>query len=57
MIDCGLDFDRWYPSARRMAGAATLLATRPWDARRHRRALDTLGERFEMRVGPVPADT
>jgi antitoxin (DNA-binding transcriptional repressor) of toxin-antitoxin stability system len=25
MIDCGLDFDRWYPGARRMAGAAAFL--------------------------------
>jgi hypothetical protein len=27
MIDCGLDFDRWYPKARQMAGATALLAT------------------------------
>ncbi|HEY2717123.1 MAG TPA: hypothetical protein VGI73_12960 [Solirubrobacterales bacterium] len=51
MIDCGLDFDRWYPGARRMAGATALLATQPWDAPRYRQALDTLGERFDVRVG------
>lgn len=53
MVDCGLDFDRWYPGARRMAGATALLATRRRDAPRYRKALDTLGERFDVRVGPV----
>ncbi len=53
MIDCGLDFDRWYPRARRMAGATALLATQPWDASRYRKTLDTLGERFNVRAGPV----
>jgi hypothetical protein len=53
MIDCGLDFDRWYPSARRMAGATALLATQPWDASRYRKTLDTLGERFDVQVGPA----
>lgn len=53
MIDCGLDFDRWYPSARRMAGATALLATQPWDASHYRRTLATLGERFDVQVGPA----
>lgn len=53
MIDCGLDFDRWYPSVRRMAGATALLATQPWDASHYRKTLDTLGERFDVRVGPA----
>jgi hypothetical protein len=53
MIDCGLDFDRWYPGPRRMTGAAALLATQPWDASRYRKALDTLGERFDVQVGPA----
>jgi hypothetical protein len=53
MIDCGLDFDRWYPKARQMAGATALLATQPWDASHYRKALDTLGRRFEVRVGPM----
>jgi hypothetical protein len=53
MIDCGLDFDRWYPTARRLAGATAFLATQPWDAPRYRKTLDTLGERFEVRVGPA----
>jgi len=54
MIDCGLDFDRWYPGARRMAGAAALLATRSRDASHYRETLDTLGERFDVQVGPAP---
>jgi len=53
MFDCGLDFDRWYPAARRMTGAAAFLATQPRDARRYRKTLDTLGERFDVRVGPA----
>lgn len=53
MIDCGLDFDRWYPGARRMAGAAALLATQPWDASRYRKTLDTVGERFDVQAGPA----
>ena len=53
MVDCGLDFDRWYPKARRMAGATALLATQPWDAPRYRKTLDTLGERFDVQVGPA----
>lgn len=53
VMECGLDFDRWYPKARQVAGATALLATQPWDSRRYRRALDTLGERFDVRVGPA----
>lgn len=57
MTDCGLDFDRWYPGPRRMAGAMALLATQPRDAARYRRTLDTIGERFDVQVGPAPAGT
>jgi hypothetical protein len=53
MIDCGLDFDRWYPKARQMAGATAFLATQRRDASKYRKTLDTLGERFDVRVGPV----
>ncbi len=51
MMDCGLDFDRWYPKHRRMAGAMALLATQRSDSSHYREALDTLGERFGVRVG------
>lgn len=53
MVDCGLDFDRWYQKARQMAGATALLATQPWDASHYRKTLDTLGERFDVQVGPA----
>ena len=53
MMDCGLDFDRWYPKARQMAAATALLATQPWDAPRYRKTLDTLGQRFDVQVGRV----
>jgi len=57
MIDCGLDFDRWYPWPRRMAGATALLATQHGDAARYRGTLDKLGERFDVRVGPASGAT
>lgn len=53
MIDCGLDFDRWYPMPRRMTGASAFLATQPRDAYHYRKALDALGGRFDLRVGPA----
>ncbi len=53
MMDCGLDFDRWYPQVRRLAGAAALLATQRSDSSHYRETLDTLGERFGVRVGRV----
>ena len=53
MMDCGLDFDRWYPKVRQMAGATAHLATQPWDASHYRKTLDTLGQRFDVQVGRV----
>ena len=49
MMDRGLDFDRWYPKARQLAGATAFLATQPWDGPRLRKTLEKLGERFEVR--------
>ena len=49
-MDCGLDFDRWYPRVRQLAGATALLATQPRDSKHYRRTLDTLGKRFDVRV-------
>jgi hypothetical protein len=51
MLGCGLDYDRWYPNVRRLAGATALLATQRRDSKHYRRTLDTLGERFGVRVG------
>ncbi len=49
VMDCGLDFDRWYPRVRQLAGATALVATQPWDSKHYRKTLDTLGERFDVR--------
>jgi hypothetical protein len=48
MMDCGLDFDRWYPKVRQLAGATALLATQTRDSKHYRRTLDTLVARFEL---------
>lgn len=56
-MDCGLDFDRWYPALRRTAGAAAFLVTQSRDSTHYRKALDTVGERFDVRVGPAGAVT
>lgn len=53
MMGCGLDFDRWYPKVRQIAGATALLATQRSDSSHYRETLDTLGERFGVRVGRV----
>lgn len=53
MMNCGLDFDRWYPMPRRLAGAAAFLASQPHDAKQLRRTLESVGERFSVRVGVV----
>ena len=51
IMDCGLDFDRWYPRVRQLAGATALLATQRRDSKHYRKTLDTLGERFDIRAG------
>jgi hypothetical protein len=53
--DCGLDFDLWYPLPRRLAGTARFLLTHRREREHHRRALDTLRERFDIRCGPLSA--
>jgi hypothetical protein len=53
MMDCGLDFDSWYPKVRQLAGGAAFFATQPWDLKRHRKTLDTLGKRFDIRAGEI----
>ena len=51
--DCGLDFDRWYPLPRRLAGTARFMLTHRRDREHLRRALDTVRERFDVRCGPL----
>ncbi|MGW0045163.1 FAD-dependent oxidoreductase [Rhodococcus sp. NPDC003348] len=51
--DCGLNFDRWYPMHRQLQGAARFAVTSHRDREHHRRTLDTVGERFDIRCGPL----
>ena len=54
-LDCGVDFDRWYPFPRRMAATARFMLTHRRDRDHLRHILDTVGERFDVRCGPFPA--
>lgn len=51
--DCGLDFDRWYPAPRRLAGQLRFLATHKRDRARYRAALDTYSASTGVRCGPL----
>lgn len=54
--ECGLDYNRWYPMPRQLAGTARFMATHHRDRAHLRRTLDTVRERFDVRCGPlVPA--
>jgi hypothetical protein len=55
LLDCGLDFDRWYPVPRRMAGIMEFLRTNRRDRKHHRKTLDTIRDRFDVRGGPINA--
>jgi hypothetical protein len=52
-LECGLDFDRWYPLPRRMVGTARFMLTHRRDRERQRQILDTVRERFDVRCGPL----
>ena len=51
--ECGLDFDRWYPMPRRLTATATFVRSHRAERKRHRRTLDTIRERFDVRCGPL----
>ncbi len=51
--ECGLDFDRWYPWHRRTAAALRFMRTHRGESAGLRHTLDTIGERFEVRCGPL----
>jgi hypothetical protein len=53
LMGCGLDYDRWYPLPRRTLGAAKTLASHRRSRGHHRRTLDTIAERFDVRSGPL----
>jgi hypothetical protein len=51
--DYGLDFDRWYPSPRRLVLTARAMLTHRRDREHCRQTLDTVRERFDVRCGPL----
>ncbi|MEZ5960696.1 MAG: hypothetical protein R3C30_09785 [Hyphomonadaceae bacterium] len=51
VAQCGLDFDRWYPKLRQLAGAAMFLISSKGESAHHRQTLKTLSERFGVRCG------
>ena len=50
---CGVDFNRWYPLPRRTLNTARFMLSRRRDSDHHRRILDTVRERFDVRCGPL----
>jgi Pyridine nucleotide-disulphide oxidoreductase len=52
-LDCGLDFERWYPLPRRMISTARFMLTHRREREHQRRTLDTVRERFDVRCGPL----
>lgn len=50
----GLDFDRWYPPHRRLAGQLQFMRKHKRDRQHHRRALDAFSQRVGVRCGPLP---
>jgi hypothetical protein len=57
VLDCGLDFERWYPLPRRMIGTARFMRTHRREREHQRRTLDTVRERFGVRCGPLAQGT
>jgi len=53
ILGCGLDYDLWYPPHRRLVGTAAVLRTHRRDREHHRRTLETLRHRFDVRCGPL----
>lgn len=53
LLDCGLDYDRWYPFPRRMLFTMDFLRTHSRDRKHHRKTLDTVRERFGVRGGLI----
>jgi hypothetical protein len=53
LLDCGLDFDRWYPLPRRIVGTAQFMLTHRRGREHLRHTLDTVRERFDVRCGPL----
>lgn len=52
-LECGLDFDRWFPLHRRLLSMARFAATHRREREHWRRTLDTVAQRFDVRCGPL----
>jgi thioredoxin reductase len=50
----GLDLDAWYPLPRRLPRTVKFLLTHRREREHHRRTLDTVRDRFDVRCGPLP---
>lgn len=57
MIDCGLDFDRWFPTYRRMIAAVKLRRDRDQYVATFKQALDRSREVYGIRCGPLAHST
>lgn len=55
LLQCGLDYNLWYPVPRQVAGLARFLATHHARRRHDQRTLDTIATRFGVRCGPLAA--
>ncbi|EHB50460.1 FAD dependent oxidoreductase [Mycolicibacterium rhodesiae JS60] len=51
--DCGLDFNRWFPAPRQLAGTAQFALTHRRGREHLRHTLDTVRDRFDVRCGPL----
>ena len=49
----GLDFDRWYPPLRQLAGQIQMLRINKQGHGRFQRALDTFSRQMNIRCGPI----
>lgn len=50
---CRLDFDRWYPPPRRLAGQIRFMVRHKRQREHYRRTLGTIAERFGVPCGPI----
>lgn len=53
LLDLGFDLDRWFPLPRRMVQTARFMIGHRRKREHHRRTLDTLRERFDVRCGTL----
>ncbi|MGX9792357.1 FAD-dependent oxidoreductase [Mycobacterium sp. MMS18-G62] len=52
-LECGVDFDRWYPFPRQLMRGVRFLVSHRREREHQRHALDTVRERFDVRCGPL----